>query len=454
MKKILSIVLAVMLVLTAVSAFTASAEETGKVFYVKTGAENGDGTQRNPFGTFDEAITAIGPTDDGTIYVIGTINFQISDIPHEGMITVKGMSKNSRIKVGAQAGVLIYGPMTFSDIVMDWGRWSNFNIYGQTLVIDTDLPNEVPVHLGPGEGVVDTVNYTHNSGWLYAINLGAYSNSYSNGVSGDVNITVNGGEIREIDVYADHYLSSHTGITISGNVNIVINGGTIGKFQGEGPYNAKVEGAVNIICNNGVAAPQGGFWAGNVGQGIYKVYSGEHGKVTPTDQVGVFNVQADPGYTAVIYGEPYENGLVELQTGENEIFYEYTGDESSSNKTIKLTIGSNILTKNGVNSTIDVPAQIINNRTMVPLRAIFEALDASVEWDAATKTVTSVKGNTTVKLTVGVASINVNGVDKALDVPGQIVSNRTLVPARAVAEAFGCDVQWDAATKTVTIVSK
>ena len=88
---------------------------------------------------------------------------------------------------------------------------------------------------------------------------------------------------------------------------------------------------------------------------------------------------------------------------------------------------------------------------MVPLRAIFEALGASVEWDGETKTVTSVKDDTTVKLTVGEKKLTVNGTAKELDVPGQIVENRTLVPVRAISEAFGCEVGWDSATRTVTI---
>ena len=118
---------------------------------------------------------------------------------------------------------------------------------------------------------------------------------------------------------------------------------------------------------------------------------------------------------------------------------------------IKLTIGKAEIVTNGAAKALDVPAQIIESRTMVPLRAIFEALGASVEWDDATKTVTSVKGDTTVKLTIGQASINVNGADKALDVPAQIVDSRTLGPVRAIAESFGCEVGWDDATKTVTI---
>ncbi len=97
------------------------------------------------------------------------------------------------------------------------------------------------------------------------------------------------------------------------------------------------------------------------------------------------------------------------------------------------------------------PATIVNGRTLVPLRAIFEALGASVEWDQATKTVTSALGDTTVELTIDIPVMYVNGEGKELDVAGTIMNGRTLVPARAVAEAFGVDVKWDAATRTVIL---
>ncbi|MCC8159902.1 MAG: hypothetical protein LIO53_01040 [Oscillospiraceae bacterium] len=127
---------------------------------------------------------------------------------------------------------------------------------------------------------------------------------------------------------------------------------------------------------------------------------------------------------------------------------------SSSAGTITLQIGSNILTADGVATTLDVPAQIIGDRTMVPLRAIFEALGASVDWDGDTRTVTSVKGDITVKLTIGENAIYKNGEAKELDVAGQIVDDRTLVPVRAIAESFDSDVAWDADTQTVTITAK
>ena len=102
----------------------------------------------------------------------------------------------------------------------------------------------------------------------------------------------------------------------------------------------------------------------------------------------------------------------------------------------------------------DQPATIVEGRTLVPLRAIFEALGASVEWDQATKTVTSAMDDTTVKLTIGDNNLYKNGEAVTLDVPAQIINSRTMVPARAIAEAYGVDVQWDSATRTVVLTKE
>lgn len=92
-----------------------------------------------------------------------------------------------------------------------------------------------------------------------------------------------------------------------------------------------------------------------------------------------------------------------------------------------------------------------NGRTLVPMRAIFEGLGAEIEWDNVTKTVTSKKGDTVVSVKVGSGTMTVNGESVALDVPASVVNARTMVPLRAVSEAFGADVQWDALTKSVII---
>lgn len=104
--------------------------------------------------------------------------------------------------------------------------------------------------------------------------------------------------------------------------------------------------------------------------------------------------------------------------------------------------------------TFDVPPQIIDGRTMVPMRKIFEELGASVDWNAETRTITSKKGTTTISLTIGVETIAVNNSVKSLDVAPSIIDGRTLVPVRAISEAFNLDVEWESETATVVITQK
>ena len=126
-------------------------------------------------------------------------------------------------------------------------------------------------------------------------------------------------------------------------------------------------------------------------------------------------------------------------------------EEGAAANTIQLTIGSDKLQKGDETVTLDVPAQTINDRTMGPLRAIFEALGATVDWEEATQTVTSTKGDLTIKLTIGSNKLYRGDEEVTLDVPAQVVNDRTLVPVRAISESFGCQVDWDEATQTVTI---
>lgn len=106
---------------------------------------------------------------------------------------------------------------------------------------------------------------------------------------------------------------------------------------------------------------------------------------------------------------------------------------------------------NGKSINFDQAPIIDNGRTLVPVRAIFEALGASVEWYSETGTVVSKRGNTTIKMTIGSSTMQKDSKDISLDVPAQIINDRTLVPVRAIAEAFGCNVDWNSNTQTVTI---
>ena len=108
---------------------------------------------------------------------------------------------------------------------------------------------------------------------------------------------------------------------------------------------------------------------------------------------------------------------------------------------------------NGQQIAFDVPPQLINSRTMVPLRAIFEALGANVQWYQEQQSVSSVRGNTVISLNINDTTMYVNGEAKTLDTPACLVNGRTLVPVRAISEAFGATVNWDGTTNTVTITT-
>ena len=455
-KKILSAVLAVMLVLSLAS-FAVSADDE-LAYYVEAGA-TGNGTEDEPFGTIDEAILALNGKD-GTVYVYGAYDMATFKAPAwEGMVTITGASSDSILTVPKSAGIVFNGDVTFKDILTEIGEFAHFNTNGTKMIFDIgeDAEFKYMIHTPAlGNAIVEENYFEMNSGLLSTFYLGGgYSTSYANGVMGDTTIVVNGGTIKNINTAADSYMDNQTGISVGGNMNIVINGGEVAQISTKEKTPAEVMGALNIIFNNGTEAPEKfAYPEETVAGGVYIVYSEEGGKIMPTADAGVFEVISDSETkVAKIDGQLVYNGTVELQPGEN--FVEWVAGQQpakAEEKTeIKLTIGKAEITTNGTAKALDVPAQIIDSRTMVPLRAIFEALGASVEWDDATKTVTSVKGDTTVKLTIGKAAITVNGADKALDVPAQIVDSRTLVPVRAIAESFGCEVGWDDATKTVTI---
>ncbi|HNX28819.1 MAG TPA: N-acetylmuramoyl-L-alanine amidase [Syntrophomonadaceae bacterium] len=109
---------------------------------------------------------------------------------------------------------------------------------------------------------------------------------------------------------------------------------------------------------------------------------------------------------------------------------------------------------NGQKLEFDVEPIIENDRTLVPLRGIFEAVGANVQWDETTRTVKAGKAGTEVVLTIGSLQPTVNGQVWPLDVPAKIVKDRTLAPLRFVGEAFGGQVEWDAASRTIKISIK
>ncbi|HEU4965014.1 MAG TPA: stalk domain-containing protein [Bacilli bacterium] len=107
----------------------------------------------------------------------------------------------------------------------------------------------------------------------------------------------------------------------------------------------------------------------------------------------------------------------------------------------------------GQTQSYDQPPVIVNGRTLVPLRAIFEKLGAEVRWFGDTRTVTATRGTTSVILQIGSRQAYKNGASVTLDVEAQLIHSNTMVPLRFVSEALGAEVTWDGTTRTVYIAS-
>ena len=95
----------------------------------------------------------------------------------------------------------------------------------------------------------------------------------------------------------------------------------------------------------------------------------------------------------------------------------------------------------------------VEGRLMVPLRGIFEALKADVVYDRPTRSIQATKGSRIIQLKLGSRNAVIDGRTLFLDVPADTIGGRTMVPLRFVAESFGAGVKWDGPTKTVLMTS-
>ena len=106
----------------------------------------------------------------------------------------------------------------------------------------------------------------------------------------------------------------------------------------------------------------------------------------------------------------------------------------------------------------DVSPQIVEERTLVPFRAIFEALGYDIDWYGETQTISATKKGVIITMWVGNGSAIYNNLSTGttsvdLDVPPMLIADRTMVPVRAIAELSKCDVQWDGDARLVSITS-
>ena len=113
------------------------------------------------------------------------------------------------------------------------------------------------------------------------------------------------------------------------------------------------------------------------------------------------------------------------------------------------------ITVNGTKITgYNMPPIILDSRTLVPARAVFEAMGAEVAWNADTKEVYIIKNNDVVVIQINNNFGTKNGEQFIMDVAPKIINDSTMIPVRAVSEALSCTVDWEASSRTVKISDK
>lgn len=123
--------------------------------------------------------------------------------------------------------------------------------------------------------------------------------------------------------------------------------------------------------------------------------------------------------------------------------------------TLEMKLDNSTMTVNGTETYIDdsgtVP-MIVNGRTLIPVRAMIEAMGGSVSWDSDTQTATLNHNDDEIRLTINSGTAYLNNEEKTLDVSPVIINGRTMLPVRFIAESFGFEVNWNENERTITIV--
>ena len=194
---------------------------------------------------------------------------------------------------------------------------------------------------------------------------------------------------------------------------------------------------------------------------------------TVTDDLSGVDTVTVNGNAVTVVNDGSFSTDVSLTKGDNTI--QIVATDKSGNKTTKSVVvtykpqivitlqpDNPYMTVNGVSQEIDQgrgtkPVIIAKwGRTVVPIRAIVEALGGTIEWDGIERKVTINFNDTVIELWIDNPRAKVNGETKWIDennhdVKPIIVNDRTMLPLRFVVEHLGCTVDWDAATKTITI---
>jgi len=279
-------------------------------------------------------------------------------------------------------------------------------------------------------------------------------------------------DMNPLPLYTNKPTVEVTGYTNPGNT-VTLNGSIAATVNDKGTFTAQVtlkEGLNTIIGE--AKNSRGEITKGSVSITLDtvppEIFIDDPGMLVDVTEINASG-RTEPNCTVLMNGSPvtltYDifRGILKVALGKNTITIQST-DKAGNVATkshnfyvyhkivLNLTIDNPvILIDANAQPPLEYPPFIFQGRTYVPVRIISEALGAAVDYQAATKTVTVTLGGKVIVMMIDNPNATIDGKTVLLDAPPTIRQGRTFVPLRFISEAFGAEVLWDGATRTVTV---
>ena len=392
--------------------------------------------------------------NDGGSWQKGTFGFRIRDNYTKNAVNSANTAYFDNLKVTAVEKVEVDDSETSPEIVADY--------------IDTS--SLIPVYTNNFEKFSDIADFKQYRGTWATYNGRLYLSAASGSQSyilyaGDEEITKLTDYVIDVDMYNTQTqggaiirsdLANVTGKTddgIMGYMGFISNDGKFGAI-GAGLADGKWLSGNIEVSESAIVAPGSDIHLqlavkGNVvqltitEQGTGKILW-KHAEVNELWKEGTFGLRLR-GSTS--------NGMSNITTAcfDNLVVSKFGEPVAKEKVEVKMTIGSLTAYVNGEAKTLDAAPLIRQNRTMLPVRFLADAFGAKVEWDGETSTATLISDEATIVIVIYESRMTVNGVTVPLDSPAVIQNNRTYLPVRAIAEALGANVAWDAETSTAIL---
>ncbi len=225
-----------------------------------------------------------------------------------------------------------------------------------------------------------------------------------------------------------------------------------------GPHTIKVYAdinkyKVNVNCGEGGSvSPKGKVFSVNYGSGFVLTITPKQGYKVDKVTVNGKEIKLSNG-NKLLLNNVKENCNIKIA------FKKVSSPSSYASKVINLQINNPYIAVNGTKEKIDPQGSkpiIRNNRTLLPIRSLIEALGGTVEWNAEKREVTITLNGNTIVLTIGKNTALVNGIKTSIDphnsnVVPIIINGRTYLPLRFIAEHLNCTVDWNPENREITI---